>query len=130
MNTRKGWACLALSISLFAAACDSAVDRVRVGNTTHPALPPEGSAVVCGTVIDLLTGEPAAGVELSLCGKQARSGADGRFQIAGLSVGDHGELLARTGSGPEAREARNPIRPLGRERREVVVQLPAGDSGR
>lgn len=130
MNTRTHFACWALSLTILATACDSAVDRVRVGNTSHPALPPEGSAVVCGTVIDLATGEPAEGVELSLCGKHARSDADGRFQIAGLSVGDQGELLARAGTGASMREARNPIQPLSRERREVVVQLPAGDSSR
>ena len=104
-------------------ACHRSADSVRVGGTLMPAQPAAGTAVVFGTVFDLRTGEPAAGVRVEVPGgKSSQSDAQGRFQIAGLPVGTQGEAIARAADG---REARLVLPVLGNERREIVLHLAA-----
>ena len=124
MNPRVSRALrLALCCALFCAApaCNPR-DSVRVGGSTFPAEPPEGMAAISGTVIDLASGEPAAKAVVSFDGRETRTDAEGRFELAGLKAGAQGMVLARSGDGREATLA---LLPLGRERREIVLSIPA-----
>jgi hypothetical protein len=97
--------------------------RGATGETSRPEPPPAGTAIVVGTVIDLATGEPAAGVEIAVPGaRRVRSDAEGRFEARGVPVGTAGEVRARAEDG---REALVRLLPLANERREIVLHLPA-----
>jgi len=103
-------------------ACGRGEDNVRVGGSTFPAPPPRGTAVLCGSVIDLASGEPAAQALVSVAGREVRSDAAGRFEIDGLPAGTRGTVRARAADG---REVALELLPLGGERREIVLSLPA-----
>ncbi len=104
-------------------ACQNKGEAESAGETTQPTLPAEGSAIVCGSVIDLKSGAPAAGVRVAgPGGKTARTDDQGRFELRGLPLGTVGEVRARADDG---REAANVLVPLGHERREIVLQLAA-----
>lgn len=112
---------LALLASL--CACQDKGEAGSPGETIQPRLPAAGSAIVCGSVIDLKSGAPLAGVSVAgPAGKTARTDDQGRFELRGLPLGTAGEVRARADDG---REAVNVLLPLGHERREIVLQLAA-----
>ncbi|HUR27851.1 MAG TPA: carboxypeptidase-like regulatory domain-containing protein [Planctomycetota bacterium] len=104
-------------------ACQRDAPETRVGGSSFPTAPPEGTASVCGTVIDLQSGEVAAGVEVALTGGfTARTDDHGRFQIDGLALGTRGEVFARSADG---RTGTVTLLPLAHERHEIVLNLKA-----
>jgi hypothetical protein len=111
---------LALAACLLAAVACSRHERAMRSGSSGPA-PAEGTAVVFGTTVDALTGEPLAGVTVQGPGGASTvSNDEGRFLLAGLPEGAQGELVARTADG---REAKNLLRPLRNARLEVVLRL-------
>ena len=107
-----GW----ILVSGFGAGCGS-------NGTTQSAAAISGTAIVCGTVIDASTGEPAAGVRVEgPHGRSANSDKQGRFEFKDLGVGTEGELTAKDDRG---RTARVQLRRLAAGRLEVVLQLTA-----
>ncbi len=104
-------------------ACHNKGEAGSPGETSRPESPAEGSAIVCGSVIDLKSGAPAAGVSVvGPGGKTTRTDGQGRFELRGLALGATGEVRARADDG---REAVNVLLPLGHERREIVLHLEA-----
>ncbi|HTF89626.1 MAG TPA: carboxypeptidase-like regulatory domain-containing protein [Planctomycetota bacterium] len=122
MKIRVVSLCL-LSMALVLPACNRKDDTTRVGGSSFPSAPPQGSAILCGTVFDLATGLSVADVEVSFGSEhKARTDKEGRFQIGGLEIGAKGEARVRSADG---REASQVVLPLGHERREIVLNIPA-----
>ncbi|MEO6710727.1 MAG: hypothetical protein ABIP42_14190 [Planctomycetota bacterium] len=120
---RAGRALCLASMALGIEACGSRDDTARVGGSSFLAAPPEGSAILCGTVFDLASGVAAGGLEVSFeGGGKARTDGDGRFQIGGLALGAKGLVRVRSDDGRECTQA---VLPLAHERREIVLNLPA-----
>ncbi len=104
-------------------ACQNEGESGSPGEASQPSLPAQGTAIVCGSVIDLQSGAPAAGVSVAGPGGQtARTDDQGRFELRGLPLGTAGEVRARSNDG---RVAVNVLVPLGHERREIVLYLAA-----
>ena len=112
-----------VALPLLCCACHNRGESGTPGETSRPESPAEGTAIVCGSVIDLKSGAPASGVSVvGPGGKATRTDDQGRFELRGLALGTAGEVRARTDDG---REALNVLMPLGHERREIVMHLAA-----
>ena len=80
-----------VALPLLFCACHNRGESGSPGETSRPESPAEGTATVCGSVIDLKSGAPAAGVSVvGPGGKTARTDDQGRFELRG---GTHTELL-------------------------------------
>jgi hypothetical protein len=124
MKIHRSSALLALFFTLGALvpAC-SRESETRIGGSMYPAPPPLGSASLCGTVIDLSSGEVAPDVEVVLTGGiTVRTDERGRFQIDDIALGTRGEVLARSSDG---RVGTVTLLPLSHERREIELNLKA-----
>ncbi len=92
------------------------------GSGTNAAGPDAASAVVvAGTALDAGTGAALADVKVTgPGGTEAISASDGRFRLTGLHLGDEGIVR---GELPDGRSAEVPLRPLSRERLEIVLHM-------
>ncbi|MEW6072233.1 MAG: carboxypeptidase regulatory-like domain-containing protein [Planctomycetota bacterium] len=115
-NARFAPALAAAVLLLLAAACGAQ----RAGESATSFGPAEAAArigagpppLVQGTVVEAATGKPLAGALVRAPGGQeVRTGADGRFVLAGLPAGTAGELAARTASGLAGRVRLRPLAP-------------------
>jgi len=89
--------------------------------TTRPADRGGEPARVVGTVLDAATRTPLDGaVVRGPGGREARTDAAGRFELAGLTAGTAGELVATAADG---RTATLRLRPLAPGRLEVVLHV-------
>jgi hypothetical protein len=111
---------LALVLALGSCSGEPASHRAAAAQGgTEPAR--TEPVVVRGTTLDALSGEPLAGVEVTLPnGERASSDAAGRFEFAGLPEGLSGPLRALAADGATAE---NPLRPLVPGVLEVVLRL-------
>lgn len=110
---------LALALSCVSLAACGGRDAQHTGAA-------DGEASVVGTALDARNAQPLGGVLVRAPGgAQARTSADGRFELGGLPLGAQGELEAEGEHGLRASVRLRPLRP---GRLEVVLHLaPAGD---
>ncbi len=78
-------------------------------------------AVIVGTVLEAATGKPISGARVQgPAGTQASTDSKGRFELAGLTAGMQGSIVAQSSTGLKGE---NRLRPLAPGRLEVVIYL-------
>ena len=106
----------------------STTTTTKPDDTAHDTTPPATTGAIDGTVIDQTSGQPVAGAQVSLDGKQVTTtDYNGHYKFSGVAAGNHTVTVATHGNrahGGGAYAALNVTVHSGLARADIQVVLP------